>query len=103
MRSGQGGWLLAAALQRCGVLGTQHVACLPGVKRAAVLTPPAAPRAVAQIIPLLTELRSGNLVGNVEALTQVAAEAAADIQRLQVGRGGLGRSFGEWNCMEHAR
>lgn len=36
-----------------------------------------------QIIPLLTELRSGNLVGNVEALTAVAAEAAADIQRLQ--------------------
>jgi len=36
-----------------------------------------------QIIPLLTELRAGNLVGNVEALTQVAAEAAADIQRLQ--------------------
>lgn len=37
-----------------------------------------------QIIPLLTELRAGNLVGNVEALTQVAAEAAADIQRLQM-------------------
>ncbi|PSC74041.1 TRIGALACTOSYLDIACYLGLYCEROL chloroplastic [Micractinium conductrix] len=36
-----------------------------------------------EILPLLTELRSGNLVGNVEALTQVAAEAAADIQRLQ--------------------
>ena len=36
-----------------------------------------------EIIPLLTELRAGNLVGNVEALTQVAAEAAADIQRLQ--------------------
>ena len=42
------------------------------------------PRAAPQIIPLLTELRGGNLVGNVEALTQVAAEAAADIQRLQV-------------------
>jgi ABC-type transporter Mla subunit MlaD len=36
-----------------------------------------------EIIPLLTELRAGSLVGNVEALTQVAAEAAADIQRLQ--------------------
>jgi hypothetical protein len=62
-----------------------------------------------QILPLLSELRAGNLVGNVEALTQVchvsrlhvgaicgfqtqsarrsssqvAAEAAADIQRLQ--------------------
>lgn len=36
-----------------------------------------------EIIPLLTDLRAGNLVGNVEALTQVAAEAAADIQRLQ--------------------
>lgn len=36
-----------------------------------------------EIVPLLQELRGGNLVGNVEALTQVAAEAAADIQRLQ--------------------
>ena len=36
-----------------------------------------------EVIPLLVELRSGGLVGNVEALTQVAAEAAADIQRLQ--------------------
>lgn len=36
-----------------------------------------------EILPLLTELRQGSLVGNVEALTQVAAEAAADIQRLQ--------------------
>ena len=36
-----------------------------------------------EIIPLLIELRAGNLVGNIEALTQVAAEAAADIQRLQ--------------------
>ncbi|KAI3432325.1 hypothetical protein D9Q98_003884 [Chlorella vulgaris] len=36
-----------------------------------------------EILPLLSELRAGNLVGNVEALTQVAAEAAADIQRLQ--------------------
>lgn len=47
----------------------------PLLKRAVELTN--------EIIPLLTELRSGNLVGNVEALTQVAAEAAADIQRLQ--------------------
>ncbi|KAL6766321.1 TGD2 [Auxenochlorella protothecoides x Auxenochlorella symbiontica] len=37
-----------------------------------------------QIIPLLEELRQGGLLGNVEALTSVAAEAAADIQRLQV-------------------
>ena len=36
-----------------------------------------------EITPLLKELRAGNLVGNVEALTQVAAEAAADIQKLQ--------------------
>jgi ABC-type transporter Mla subunit MlaD len=36
-----------------------------------------------EIVPLLADLRSGNLVTNVEALTQVAAEAAADIQRLQ--------------------
>jgi hypothetical protein len=35
-----------------------------------------------QIIPLLTELRAGNLVGNVEALTQVRAgelRTAADL------------------------
>lgn len=36
-----------------------------------------------EILPLLRDLRAGNLVANVEALTQVAAEAAADIQRLQ--------------------
>lgn len=36
-----------------------------------------------EVIPLLVDLRAGSLVGNVEALTQVAAEAAADIQRLQ--------------------
>lgn len=43
-------------------------------------------RAVAladEVVPLIAELRAGNLVGNVEALTQVAAEAAADVQRLQ--------------------
>ena len=47
----------------------------PLLKRAVELTD--------EVIPLLTELRQGWLVGNVEALTQVAAEAAADIQRLQ--------------------
>mmetsp|Transcript_9400 Transcript_9400/g.25453 ORF Transcript_9400/g.25453 Transcript_9400/m.25453 type:complete len:368 (-) Transcript_9400:142-1245(-) len=47
----------------------------PLLKRAVELTD--------EVIPLLTELRQGGLVGNVEALTQVAAEAAADIQRLQ--------------------
>ncbi len=36
-----------------------------------------------QVTPLLSELRSGNLVGNLEALTQSASEAAADIHRLQ--------------------
>ena len=34
---------------------------------------PAACWRLPQIIPLLTELRAGNLVGNVEALTQVRA------------------------------
>lgn len=33
--------------------------------------------------PLLADLRSGNLVGNLEALTRSAAEAAADIHQLQ--------------------
>lgn len=33
--------------------------------------------------PLLGELRQGDLVGNVEALTRSAAQAAADIHRLQ--------------------
>lgn len=47
----------------------------PLLKRAVELTD--------EVIPLLVELRQGGLVGNVEALTQVAAEAAADIQRLQ--------------------
>ena len=47
----------------------------PLLKRAVELTD--------EVIPLLIELRQGGLVGNVEALTQVAAEAAADIQRLQ--------------------
>ena len=47
----------------------------PLLKRAVELTD--------EVIPLLVELRAGSLVGNVEALTQVAAEAAADIQRLQ--------------------
>jgi hypothetical protein len=46
-------------------------------------TPARHPSTLLQIIPLLTDLRAGNMVGNVEALTQVAAEAAADIQRLQ--------------------
>eukprot|EP00891_Asterochloris_glomerata_P002185 jgi/Astpho2/2185/Aster-03176 len=38
---------------------------------------------VDEVTPLLSELRSGNLVGNLEALTQSASEAAADIHRLQ--------------------
>lgn len=33
--------------------------------------------------PLLGELRQGDLVGNIEALTRSAAQAAADITRLQ--------------------
>ena len=36
-----------------------------------------------QITPLLNELRQGNLVGNLEALTKSASEAAADIHNLQ--------------------
>ena len=36
-----------------------------------------------QVTPLLAELRAGNLVGNLEALTRSAAEAAEDIHRLQ--------------------
>ena len=36
-----------------------------------------------QITPLLTELREGNLVGNLEGLTQSAALAAKDIHQLQ--------------------
>ncbi|GFR46251.1 hypothetical protein Agub_g7800 [Astrephomene gubernaculifera] len=36
-----------------------------------------------QLTPLLAELRGGGLVGNVEALTRTASDAAADIRRLQ--------------------
>jgi hypothetical protein len=36
-----------------------------------------------EITPLLSELRQGNLVGNLEALTKSAAEAVADIHSLQ--------------------
>jgi hypothetical protein len=36
-----------------------------------------------QIVPLLNDLRNGNLVGNLEALTKSASEAAADIHKLQ--------------------
>jgi len=36
-----------------------------------------------QVTPLLADLRAGNLVGNLEALTRSAAEAAEDIHRLQ--------------------
>ena len=36
-----------------------------------------------QITPLLNELRQGNLVGNLEALTKSASEAATDIHNLQ--------------------
>lgn len=36
-----------------------------------------------QITPLLSELREGHLVGQVEALTRSASEAAQDIHRLQ--------------------
>lgn len=36
-----------------------------------------------QITPLLNELRQGNLVGNLEALTKSASEAASDIHNLQ--------------------
>ena len=36
-----------------------------------------------QITPLLSELREGHLVGQLEALTRSASEAAQDIHRLQ--------------------
>eukprot|EP01024_Parvocaulis_polyphysoides_P052263 TRINITY_DN5155_c0_g2_i5.p1 TRINITY_DN5155_c0_g2~~TRINITY_DN5155_c0_g2_i5.p1 ORF type:complete len:377 (-),score=49.12 TRINITY_DN5155_c0_g2_i5:256-1386(-) len=36
-----------------------------------------------EVIPLLGELRQGNLLDNIEALTRSAADAALDIQRLQ--------------------
>ena len=39
--------------------------------------------ALPQVTPLLADLRSGNLVGNLEALTRSAADAAADIHQLQ--------------------
>ncbi|KAA6424956.1 MAG: ATP-binding cassette superfamily [Trebouxia sp. A1-2] len=38
---------------------------------------------VDEITPLLNELRQGNLVGNLEALTKSASEAASDIHNLQ--------------------
>ncbi|GLI69403.1 hypothetical protein VaNZ11_014007 [Volvox africanus] len=38
---------------------------------------------VAELTPLLAELRGGGLVGNIEALIRTAADAAADIRRLQ--------------------
>ncbi|CAD7702791.1 unnamed protein product [Ostreobium quekettii] len=38
---------------------------------------------VEEMTPLLADLRSGGLVGNVEALTKSVAEAASDIQLLQ--------------------
>lgn len=39
------------------------------------------------ITPLLNQLSEGGLVSNLEALTATAADAAADIQKLQVGGG----------------
>lgn len=36
-----------------------------------------------QVTPLLTELREGNFVENLEGLTQSASLAAADIRQLQ--------------------
>lgn len=36
-----------------------------------------------QVTPLLSELREGNMVNNLEELTRSASEAAADIHRLQ--------------------
>jgi len=41
------------------------------------------PEGGCQVTPLLADLRAGNLVGNLEALTRSAAEAAEDIHRLQ--------------------
>ena len=38
---------------------------------------------VAQVTPLLSELREGNMVNNLEELTRSASDAAADIHRLQ--------------------
>lgn len=37
----------------------------------------------AQVTPLLAELRSGNVVANLEALTASAADAARDLHKLQ--------------------
>lgn len=37
----------------------------------------------AQVTPILAELREGNLVGNLDALTASASLAAADIHQLQ--------------------
>ena len=42
------------------------------------------------ITPLLNQLSEGGLVSNLEALTATAADAAADIQKLQVGEDGEG-------------
>ena len=36
-----------------------------------------------QVTPLLSELREGNMVNNLEDLTRSASDAAADIHRLQ--------------------
>lgn len=36
-----------------------------------------------QVTPILAELREGNLVGNLDALTASASLAAADIHQLQ--------------------
>ena len=36
-----------------------------------------------QVTPLLRELREGGLVANMEALTRTAADAVADVQKLQ--------------------
>lgn len=38
---------------------------------------------VVQVTPLLSELREGNMVNNLEELTRSASDAAADIHRLQ--------------------
>lgn len=47
------------------------------------------PELSVQITPLLSELREGNMMADLESLVRSASEAAADLQKLQteVGKG----------------
>ncbi len=51
---------------------------------------------VGELTPLLTQLSEGGVASNLEALTETAAAAAADIQKLQVREKGQGTRI----CME---